>query len=400
MTSTTTARPLRVGVVGLGWMGQVHARAYTRVGQHYLDAPLRPELVAVADTAADDRVARTAAAYGFADVHADWRELLERDDIDVVSVTGPNFIHRDVAVAAAQAGLHLWLEKPAGRDAVETAEIAEAVAAAGVQSAVGFNYRNAPAVELARSLVAEGRLGRVEQVRITMLADYAAHPEGALTWRYQNAWSGSGVLGDLVSHGVDLGRYVVGPAAGEIASLVADTATFITERPALSSAAFAHTARGGGPLAPVENEDYAGALLAFANGARGTLESSRVAVGEQCTYGIEVHGDRGALAWDFRRMGELRVCLDQEPTDAAYATRFVAPGDGELGAFQPGSGIAMSYDDLKVVEAHRLVRSIAEDVPHGATITDALQAARLVDAMATSARERRWVDVAGPRVSP
>ena len=390
MTSaSTTPTPLRVGVVGLGWMGQVHARAYTRVGQHYLDAPLRPVLVAVADNAGDPRVARTAAAYGFGDVHADWRELVARDDIDVVSITGPNFIHRDVAVAAAEAGKHLWLEKPAGRNADETAEIADAVARAGVQAAVGFNYRNAPAVELARRLVGEGRLGRIEQVRITMLADYAAHPEGALTWRYQNAWAGSGVLGDLVSHGVDLGRYVV----GEIASLVCDTATFITERPALSGAAFAHTARGTGALAPVENEDYAGSLLRFANGARGTLESSRVAVGEQCTYGIEVHGDRGALAWDFRRMGELSVCLDQEVTDAAYATHYVTAGDGDLGAFQPGSGIAMSYDDLKVVEAHRLVRSIAAGVPEGATITDALAAARTVDAMAESARERRWVDL-------
>ena len=212
MTSSMTAPvpPLRVGVVGLGWMGQVHARAYTRVGQHFLDTPFRPELVAVADNAGDERLARTVAAYGFLDVHADWQELIARDDIDVVSITGPNFIHRDVAVAAARAGKHNWLEKPAGRDAGETAEIADAVAAAGVQAAVGFNYRNAPAVQLARRLVAEGRLGRVEQVRITMLADYAAHPEGALTWRYQNAWAGSGVLGDLVSHGVDLGRYVVG----------------------------------------------------------------------------------------------------------------------------------------------------------------------------------------------
>ena len=394
MTSANTAAPLsissplRVGVVGLGWMGQVHARAYTRVAQHYLDAPLRPVLVAVADNAGDERLARAVAAYGFADVHADWRELIARDDIDVVSITGPNFIHRDVGVAAAQAGKHLWLEKPAGRNAEETAEIAEAVARSGVQAAVGFNYRNAPAVELARTLVAEGRLGRIEQVTIRMLADYAAHPEGALTWRYQNAWAGSGVLGDLVSHGIDLGRYVV----GEVDSLVCDTATFITSRPTLSGAAFAHTARGTGALAPVENEDYAGALLRFANGARGTLVSSRVAVGEQCTYGIEVHGDTGALAWDFRRMGELRVCLDQEVTDAAFATHFVTPGDGELGAFQPGSGIAMSYDDLKVVEAHRLVRSIARGTPEGATITDALRAARLVDAMAESARERRWVN--------
>src|SRR3954452_19789832 len=158
--SLDPAPPLRVGIVGLGWMGQVHARAYIRVGQHYLDAPRQPELVAVADNAGDERLARAVRAYGFADVHADWRALVARDDIDVVSVTGPNFIHRDVGVAVAESGKHLWLEKPAGRNAEETAEIADAVARAGVQAAVGFNYRNAPAVELARTLVAEGRLGR------------------------------------------------------------------------------------------------------------------------------------------------------------------------------------------------------------------------------------------------
>jgi predicted dehydrogenase len=379
--------PLRVGIVGLGWMGQVHARAYLRLRQHYLDAPLSPVLVAVADNADDARLQTAVAAFGFESVHTDWRELVERDDIDVVSVTGPNFIHRDVAVAVAEAGHHLWIEKPAGRNAGETAEIAEAVRAAGVQSAAGFNYRNAPAVELARELVAEGRLGRVTTVTIRLLADYAAHPEGALTWRFQNSWSGSGVLGDLVSHGVDLGRYVV----GEIEALVADTATFIEQRPVVSGAA-SHFSRGsGGALGPVDNEDYAGALLRFVGGARGTLESSRAAVGEQCTYGIEVHGDRGALAWDFRRMGELRLCLDQDYQNASYVTQYVAPGAGELGRFQPGGGIAMGYDDLKVIEAERLVRSIATGTPVGATIEDALVAARLVDAMAESAGSGAWV---------
>jgi predicted dehydrogenase len=379
--------PLRVGIVGLGWMGQVHARAYLRLRQHYLDAPLAPVLVAVADNAGDARLETAVAAFGFQSVHTDWRELVERDDLDVVSVTGPNFIHRDVGVAVARAGHHLWIEKPAGRDAAETAEIAAAVRTAGVQSAAGFNYRNAPAVELARELVAEGRLGRVTTVTIRLLADYAAHPEGALTWRFQNEWSGSGVLGDLVSHGVDLGRYVV----GEIEALVADTATFIQQRPAVSGAA-SHFSRGtGGPLGPVENEDYAGALLRFAGGARGTLESSRAAVGEQCTYGIEVHGDRGALAWDFRRMGELRVCLDQDYQNASYLTRYVAPGAGELSRFQPGSGIAMGFDDLKVIEAERLVRSIATGEAVGATIEDALAAARLVDAMAESVASGTWV---------
>jgi predicted dehydrogenase len=381
--------PLRVGIIGLGWMGQVHARAYTRLRQHYLSSPLRPELVAVADNAGDARLDAAIAAFGFTDLHSDWHELVAREDIDVVSITGPNFIHRDVAVAAAEAGKHLWVEKPAGRNAGETRQIRDAVRAAGVQSAAGFNYRNAPAVELARQLVADGRLGRIEHVSIRMLADYAAHPDGALTWRYQNQWAGSGVLGDLVSHGVDLGRYVV----GEIVELVTDTATFIPQRPKAGGATFAHTARGTGELIEVENEDYVAALLRFDGGVRGLLESSRVAVGEQCTYGIEVHGERGALLWDFRRMGELRIAIDQDFTNAAYATRYVVPGDGELAAFQPGAGIAMSYDDLKVIEAERLVRSIATGAPVGATIEDAVRAAEVVDAMAESAATRAWVSL-------
>ena len=378
---------LRVGIVGLGWMGHAHARAYARLRHHYLNSALEPVLVAVADNAADDRLAEAVAAFGFTAVHDDWHALIERHDLGLVSITGPNFIHRDVAVAAAGAGKHIWVEKPAGRHASETAEIADAVHAAGVQSAAGFNYRNVPAVELARQLIADGRIGPVTSVNIRLLADYAAHPEGALTWRFRNEWAGSGVLGDLVSHGVDLGRYVV----GEITDLVCDSAIFILQRPQASLAA-SHFSRGtGGPMGRVENEDYVCALLRFEGGARGTLESSRTAVGEQCTYGIEVHGERGALAWDFRRMGELRVCLDQDYQNASYATHYVAPGDGELGLFQPGSGIPMGYDDLKVIEAHRLVESIATGTPVGATIDDAVRAAQLVDALAESAQDRRWV---------
>jgi predicted dehydrogenase len=389
--------PLRVGIVGLGWMGQVHARSYARLRQHYLDAPLQPLLVAVADNAGDARLASAVQAFGFSAVHEDWRELIARDDIDLVSITGPNFIHRDVAVAAAEAGKHIWIEKPAGRNAGETRAIRDAVLAAGVQSAAGFNYRNAPAVELARQLITDGRLGQIEHVGIRLLADYSAHPEGALSWRFRNEWAGSGVLGDLVSHGVDLGRFLI----GEIDEVVCDAAVFIPERPQARGAA-SHFSRGaGGPLGPVENEDYVSALLRFARSpgtgsstaVRGTLESSRVAVGEQCTYGIEVHGRRGALAWDFRRMGELRLCLDQDYQNASYVTRYVAPGDGELINFQPGSGIAMGYDDLKVIEAYAFLRSIAEGAPYGTTLPDAVRAATVLDAMTRSAESGVWVTV-------
>jgi len=386
-----TRPELRVGIVGFGWMGQVHARALARLLHHYPDAPLRPRLVAVADTADDDRTQRAVASYGAEQRLTDWHDLVARDDLDLVCVTGPNFLHRDVAVAAARSGKHVWVEKPAGRTSAETGEIAAAVEAAGVQSAAGFNYRNAPAVELARELVAAGRLGRLEHTTVRFCSDYSAHPDGALSWRFRTESAGSGVLGDLVSHATDLARYVV----GDLDELVVDTATFITERPAAVGAA-SHFSRGGdGPRLPVENEDYVSALLRFADGSRGLLESSRAAVGDQNAYGIEVHGTHGALAWDFRRMGELRVCLDQDFQDASYTTLLVSPTHGDLAAFQPGAGIAMGFDDLKVVEAHRLVQSIASGKPVGATIHDALVAARTVDAMRESAAGRCWVTVGG-----
>ena len=380
-------RDLRVGVIGFGWMGRVHARSWARLRSHYPDLPVRPRLVAAADSAGGEQLARSVRAHGFEALHSDWRELLSRDDLDVVSVCGPNHLHAEMGVAVAESGRHLWIEKPAGRNARETARIAAAVERAGVQSAAGFNYRNAPAVELARELVLGDRIGRVQSVEVRFLADYAAHPHGALSWRFLNEQAGSGVLGDLVSHAVDLARHL----AGDVVEVVADEGRFITSRP-LAGGAGSHFARGvEGTAGVVENEDYIGALLRFASGARGILSSSRTAVGEQCGYEIAVHGDRGALAWDFRRMGELRVCLGDDYLDASYSTVLASPGTGEFAAFQPGGGIAMGYDDLKVIEALRLATSIVEEKPVGATIHDAVTAARLVDAMQTSVSERRWV---------
>jgi len=381
---------LRVGIVGWGWMGQAHARAYARLRQHYPEAPLRPALAAVADNAGDDRLASAIDTFGFGEAYTDWRDLIARNDIEVVSVTGPNFIHREVAVAAAEAGKHVWVEKPAGRNAAETRAISDAVRANKVQSAVGFNYRNVPAVAMAKQLIADGRLGRINHVCIRLLADYAAHPEGALTWRFMSEWSGSGVLGDLASHGVDLGRYLV----GDIADLICASATFIPQRPQVSVTASHFSRASGGPMGAVENEDYTAALMRFRGGALGILESSRASIGEQCSYGIDVHGSRGTLSWDFRRMGELQLCLDQDYQNASFLTHYVAPGDGDLARFQPAAGIAMSYDDLKIVEAHQLVQSIATGKAHGANVEDALYAAEVIEAMAESALNHRWINLA------
>jgi predicted dehydrogenase len=370
-------------------MGQVHARAMSRLLHHYPDAPLRPRLVAVAEPVDDERTRRAVDALGFEHVHADWQSLVERDDLDVVCVTGPNFIHRDVAVAAARAGKHLWVEKPAGRDASETAEIVAAVEAAGVQAAAGFNYRNVPAVELAKELVASGRIGRVEHSTVRFLADYSADPDAALSWRFRTATSGTGVLGDLVSHAADLLRHVV----ADVEELVVDRATFIAQRREAVAGAM-HYEKGAGALGDVENEDYVSALLRLADGSRAVLESSRVAVGEQNRYGLEVHGTEGSLSWDFRRMNELQVSTrgaDGGYLNAFSTTRYATPGDGELAAFQPGANNPMGFDDLKIVEARRLVESIATGKPVGATVHDALAAAQVVDAMITSSDEKKWV---------
>jgi predicted dehydrogenase len=378
---------INVGIVGFGWMGQVHAKALTRVRQHYRDLGATARLVGVADVADDGRLDYAREVFGISWTTPDWSELVGRDDIDLVCVAGPNFTHRDVAVAAAKAGKHLWIEKPAGRNLAETQEIADAIGAAGVASAVGFNYRNAPAVELARNLVASGRIGAVRHVRLHLLSDYCAHPEGARTWRFVRELAGSGVVGDLASHGLDLAQYVAGP----IAALLAETATFIPRRPEAIGAS-SHFSRGaGGPLLPVENEDHVLAVLRFASGARGFLEASRASVGEQNSYGFEVHGSTGSLAWDFRRMGELQMCLDQDYQAASWTTHRIGPDDGEAGAFQPDTAIPLSFDDLKVIEAKRLLASIVTGTPGGATIADMVQVARLVDATLRSAAEQRWI---------
>jgi predicted dehydrogenase len=384
----TARRPLGVGVVGFGWMGQAHTRAHLRVPHHFPDLPVRPVLAAVADPE-PGRAAAAADQYGFGRSTERWQDLLDDPAVEAVSITAPNFLHREIGEAAAAAGKQIWIEKPVGVDAADAEALAAAVARAGVHCAVGFNYRNAPAVEAARELIARGDLGSVTHARFRLFSDYAAHPDGALSWRFERARGGSGVLGDLASHGVDLARHLL----GEISTVVADTAVFIPRRPQ-PGAATSHFARAtGGEVGDVQNEDYLSCLLRFDGGARVTLEASRVSVAEQCNYGFEVHGSKGALSWDFRRMGELGVSVGGDYQDLPVGTVFVGPGAGDLAAFQPGAGIAMGFDDLKVIEAHRFLRSIVDGKPWGATIADAVASARAIDAMLRSVRTGGWVEV-------
>ncbi|MFE9882911.1 Gfo/Idh/MocA family protein [Streptomyces sp. NPDC005784] len=382
-------RALGVAVVGFGWMGRVHTQAYARVLHHFPQLALRPELVSVADEV-PGRAEEAAARYGFATAVRDWREIAADPRVEAVSITAPNFLHREIGVAMAEVGKHIWIEKPVGLTADDARAVSDAVAKAGVRGTVGFNYRNAPAVVAARELIASGDIGDVTHVRIRLFSDYAAHPEGALTWRYERERGGSGVLGDLASHGVDLARFLL----GEIEALAADTAVFVPLRARPTGATAGHTRATSGEAAPVKNEDYVNCLLRFASGARGVLEACRVSVGEQNNYGFEIHGTKGAVFWDFRRLGELGVSRGTTYQDQPVSTVYVGPGAGDYAAFQPGAANSMGYDDLKVVEAHTFLRSVADNRPYGATPVDAVRSATALDAMVRSASSGTWVTVA------
>ncbi|WAC56384.1 Gfo/Idh/MocA family protein [Gordonia sp. SL306] len=377
---------LPVGIVGFGWMGRAHAQAYARVRHHYPQLTPVPKLMVIADEVAE-RADEAAAQFDVPSTVADWHDVVDDPAIGAVSVTAPNFLHREIGCAVVGAGKHLWIEKPVGLSADDARAVATAARAAGVQTAVGFNYRNVPAVAAAREMIAAGGIGEVTHARFRLFSDYAAHPDGALSWRFQRARGGNGVLGDLASHGADLVWFLL----GDIESVVADTAIFVSERPRPTGSTSGHQLASGGERGPVENEDYVSAQMRLASGARCVLEASRVSVGAQNSYGFEIHGTEGVVRWDYRRMGELEVGNGHDYQDLAVATRFVGPGAGDYAAFQPGAANPMSYDDLKVIEAARFCASVRDKTSHGATIDDAVRSAQVLDAMTTSVREGTWV---------
>jgi predicted dehydrogenase len=379
-------KEIGVGIVGLGWMGQVHSRGYRRLFDHYPESPLKPRLVMAAD-AVEDRARQTAELLGFEGWTADWREAVEHPEVEAVSIATPNYLHREIAVAAARAGKHIWLEKPGGRVPAETYAIGKAVEEAGVKSMIGLMYRHGPVVEYAKELIAAGELGEITHYRGYFLADYAADPNGALTWRYKLDGAGLGVLGDIMPHTVDMAQNLLGP----IASVSAEKETFIRERPLVPEGmGTGHFVVEGGEMGTVENEDYASSLVRFENGARGTLENSRTCIGPHVRNSFEVNGSRGALSWDFQRLNELQLYRTDSTGDKGYRTVFAAPGMGDFERFQPGAGISMGYDDLKVTEAYKFLTSIAEDRQREPGMEQVVSAMQVVDAMDRSCDSGDW----------
>lgn len=389
-----------VGLISVGWMGKVHARAYVNLPVVYPELGISTRLVMAADST-EERAAYARDVLGFESVTLDYQEVLRHPDVDVVSICAPNFLHAQMARAAAEAGKAFWIEKPAGRWDAETEEIARAADDAGVTTAVGFNYRNAPAIEYARELIGRGELGRITNVRGAFFADYSADPKGVLSWRFIRDRAGTGVLGDLMGHLVDLVHYLVGPVS-EVSGV---TSTVYTQRPKPAPGAGSHFAVSeNGEMGDVENEDYAAMLVrvgesAHGTGAVGTLEASRVSVGPRAQYALEIYGTEGSVTWDFERMNELQVAVRGSGTGVGFTRVMAGPGFGDFERFQPGAGTSMGYDDLKVIEAKKFVLAYLDRGRSHADIHDALAANRVVCAAEDSAQRGAWVRVA-PVVRP
>jgi len=390
----TESKTVGVGLISVGWMGKVHSRAYQALPVVFPELGIKPRLVIAADTA-QDRVNYAVDVLGYEKGTLDYHEVLNNPDVDVVSICAPNFLHAEISIAAAKAGKAFWVEKPAGRGAEETEAIEAAADAAGVLSTVGFNYRHAPAVEHIKELIASGQLGRITNFRGVFFADYSSEPNGALSWRFVRTLAGSGVLGDLMGHLVDLIHYMAGPI-GEVSGM---TSTIHPERPVQQMGVGTHfDVIEGGEKKPVENEDYAGMMVRLANnavaaGAVGTLEASRVAVGPRASYNFEIYGTEGSVMWDFERMNELQVAIGRKGQHLGYQRVMVAPGFGEFAAFQPGAGTGMGYDDLKVIEAKKFLTAYLGGETANSNIHDAVAAARVNDAVEESQKTGQWVAI-------
>lgn len=387
-------RKIGIGLISVGWMGNLHTRAYQALSHIYPELDVHCELIIAADTA-PDRAQYAYDVLGYRQYSSDYHDVLNHPEVDVVSICSPNFLHMEMGVAAARAGKAFWIEKPVGRGVHETLQIEAAVLQAQVETTIGFNYRHPPAVEYAKKIIAEGQLGTITNVRGSYFADYSADPNGALSWRFIREHAGSGVLGDLMGHLADQIHYIVGP----IAKVSGVSKTVVLERPVLQMGSGTHfDVIEGGEKEPVENEDYAAMLIKFADnaiaaGAVGTLEASRVSVGPRASYNFEIYGTQGSLKWEFERLNELELAIGRKGAHVGYQRIMANNLMGDFGKFQPGSGTSMGYDDLKTVEARKFIEAFLGGPQYNSNIHDAVAAAKVVSGAEESARSGQWVDI-------
>jgi predicted dehydrogenase len=357
-----------VGMLGYQFMGKAHAHAYRALA--HMDRPpeMLPELVSIAGRS-EQPLAAAAARYGFAEHTTDWRELIADPRIGVFDNSGPNNLHAEPTIEAAEAGKHVICEKPLGRSAEEAHRIWRRVENAGVVHMCAFNYRFVPALRLARELIRAGDLGEVFHFRARYLQDWIADPDAPMAWRLTRAAAGSGALGDLGAHLVDLGRYLV----GEPTSVTGSVRTFVPER--------------GGER--VDVDDAFEATVEFESGAVGTIEASRFCTGRKNALALEINGSKGSLAFELERINELQLyALDGSSATRGFRTILVTEPEHPFLANWWPPGHVLGWEHTFIHELHHLLAAVAEGRsvgPDGATFEDGYRAAEICDAILRAA---------------
>lgn len=370
-------KTLGIGLIGTGFMGKCHALAYRNVRAVMGDVP--PLRLAVLCDTPEARAVALADQFGFARAEPDWRALVADPAVDIVSITAPNHLHREMALAAIAAGKHVWCEKPMALTLADAVEMTAAAAgAAGVRTQVGYNYVANPAFRHAQALIADGAIGRIVHVRGWVDEDYQADPDLPWTWRAKLADAGLGALGDIGCHLVSM----LWGLAGPIDSVVADMATLHETRPLPD----------GSGCAAVENEDAALALLRFASGVQGSFAASRSAWGRKSSLGWQVHGTEGMLCFEQERMNELQLFRNEgAKATQGFRTILTAPEHPPYGAFVPAPGHQLGFNDLKVIELAGFLRAIRDGHDAHPDFAAALEFERTIHAIALSARSGRRV---------
>jgi predicted dehydrogenase len=383
--------PLRVALIGHAFMGAAHSQAW-RTAPRFFEMPLIPHLTVICGT---DRERTSAAAerLGWADASTDWREVVARDDVDLVDVCTPGDTHAEITLAALEAGKHVLCEKPLANTVDEAVAMTEAAAKAessGVRAMVGFTYRRVPAVGLARQLVADGRLGEIRHVRAQYLQDWIADPEAPLSWRLVKERAGHGALGDIGAHIIDLTQYITGDRIAEVSGQLQ---TFVTERP-LPETHSGLSGTASSKRGQVTVDDAASFLTRFESGAMGVFEATRFATGRKNAIRIEVNGSRGSVAFDFEDMNILHFYDATEDAQTAGFRRILAtePEHPYVSAWWP-PGHLLGYEHGFTHQVVDFVTAIADGTDPSPSFAEGLQVQRVLDAVAVSSELRAWQDV-------
>jgi len=383
-------KDIHIGLIGTGGMGKAHATAFRNVPLVFGIEPGRPVLEIVADVDAN-ALQKWAGEFGFARWTTNWHEIIEDPRVDVVDITTPNHLHAEMSIAAANAGKHLYCEKPLATTSADAARIVEAVEKSGVISIVGFNYLKNPAQAFARQLIESGELGDITLFRGTFDQDFLANPDVPFSWRLDRALAGTGALGDLGSHTIAFAQFLV----GNIVEVCGVEATKIRDRVVpTGGSGYAATAQSGAEKRAVENEDIMEFLIRFENGAIGTIGTSRIGMGRKLGLGYEIQGTKGSLFYTQERMNEIKLYRDTDPDrEKGYKSVYIGPEHPGYKAFFGLAGIGLGYNDQKIIEAHDLVTAVALNQPIQPDVRFAYQVNKVIDAVELSCQEHRWVRV-------